>query len=427
MSTEANPTVGIATAPARTLSERLLLLVLASIQFTVVVDFLIVLPLGPQYMRVFNLSPAQFGLIVSSYALSAGVSGVAAGLFLDRFDRRPALLGLYLGFALGTLACALAPTYHLLVAARIIAGAFGGVSGALILAIIGDVIPEFRRGAAMGLVMSAFSVASIAGVPLGLVLASNLNWHVPFYGLAAISAIILAVAYRVMPALPEHLSHHRDEHPFRRLLSVLAQRDHQMAFVFMAVLTCSGFVVFPYLSNYMVANVGLTEKQLPLIYLAGGACTIFSMNWIGRWADRSGKRRVFIIMSLCSTVPILALTNLPVVPLVLAVSVSTLLMICMSGRMVPAMAMMTGSIEARFRGGFMSLNSSVQQFSCGLAAFMSGHIIGQSADGTMTRFPWVGLLSVIFLTAGIFLSRFLKSPAPAATVNASAVVLEHEC
>jgi predicted MFS family arabinose efflux permease len=407
-------------------SEPLLLFTLASIQFTVVVDFLIVLPLGPQYMRVFDLTPAQFGLIVSSYALSAGISGVAASFFLDRLDRRPALLGLYLGFALGTLFCALAPTYHLLVAARIVAGAFGGVSGALILAIIGDVIPEVRRGAAMGMVMSAFSVASIAGVPLGLVLASHLNWHVPFYGLAALCAVVWSLTFRAMPALHGHLHHAADEHPVKRTLKVLAHRNHQMAFVFMAVLTVSGFVVFPYLSNYMVGNVGLTEKQLPLIYLFGGLCTIFSMNWIGRWADRSGMRLVFIVMSLCATIPILALTNLPRVPLVLAISTSTLLMICMSGRMVPAMAMMTGSIEGRYRGGFMSINSSVQQFSCGLAAYTSGQIIGQSATGELTRFPFVGLISVTCILSCIFLSRFLKAPAgPVATE--AAMTVEHEC
>jgi predicted MFS family arabinose efflux permease len=428
MSNDASAVPAPAVRPAQPFSERLLLLTLAAIQFTVVVDFLIVLPLGPQYMRVFNITTAQFGLIVSSYALSAGIFGIVASLFLDRLDRRPALLGMYLGFVLGTLFCALAPTYQLLVAARVIAGAFGGVSGALILAIIGDVIPDARRGAATGLVMSAFSVASIAGVPLGLVLASNLSWHVPFYGLAGLGAIIWLLVLRAVPKLRSHLHHATNEHPVKRTLTVMLHRNHQMAFVFMAVLTASGFVVFPYLSNYMVANVGMTEKQLPLIYLAGGLCTIFSMNWIGRWADRTGKRRVFIIMSLCATLPILALTNLPRVPLALAIATSTVLMICMSGRMVPAMAMMTGSIEARYRGGFMSINSSVQQFSCGLAAYMSGHIIGQSSKGELTRFPVVGLISMTCILSCIYLSGFLKLPVGIkANANEAALVVEHEC
>src|SRR5204863_1903770 len=194
----------------------------------------------------------------------------ATGFVLDRFDRKRALLVLYFGFCIGTLFCALAPTYQTLVAARVVAGAFGGVAGALILAIIGDVVPEERRGAAMGLVMSSFSVASICGVPIGLLLASHLNWHVPFYVLTALCLVILAAMVRIMPSLRGHLAHAHEVHPAARMLAILMHADHQIAFVFMAVLTFTGFVVFPHLANYMVCNVGLTERQLPLIYLAGG-------------------------------------------------------------------------------------------------------------------------------------------------------------
>jgi predicted MFS family arabinose efflux permease len=394
--------------------EKLLLFVLAAVQFTAIVDFLIIMPLGPQYMRVFQINPSQFGLIVSAYAISAGVFGIVAGFFLDRFDRKPALLWLYFGFTMGTLCCALAPNYPLLVLARVVAGAFGGVAGGLILAIIGDVIPERRRGAAMGLVMSSFSVASICGVPIGLMLASHLNWHVPFFALTGLCLLILGAAVWVMPHLRGHLHHAADEHPVRRMLSVLQQRDHQVAFLFMAVLTCAGFLIFPYVSNYMVANVGLTEKQLPLIYLSGGLCTLFTMNLIGRWADRVGKRRVFTIMSLSTAVPILILTNLPRVSVVIAVATGALLMICMSGRMVPAMAMMTASIEARHRGGFMSINSSVQQFASGLAAYLSGLILGQTSRGEITHFPVVGILAVACAYTCIYLAAFLKVRQPQA-------------
>ena len=392
------------------INERLLLLVLAAIQFTAIVDFLIILPLGPQYMRVFNINPGQFGVIVSAYAISAGISGVATGFVLDRFDRKRALLVLYLGFGLGTLFCALAPSYHLLVAARIVAGAFGGVAGALILAIIGDVVPEERRGAAMGLVMSSFSVASICGVPLGLLLATSLNWHLPFFVLAVLCFAILAASARILPPLRSHLQHAQGQHPVARMLAVLAHPDHQMAFLFMALLSFTGFVVFPNIANYMVLNVGLTENQLPFIYLAGGLFTVFSMNWIGRWSDRSGKHRVFTLMSLASTIPIMALTNLPRVSLMTAIATSTLLMVCMSGRMVPAMALMTATIEPRYRGGFMSINSSVQQFSCGVAAYLSGQVLTQTPAGELAHFPLLGLFSIICALVCIFLSRFLKIP-----------------
>jgi predicted MFS family arabinose efflux permease len=393
----------------RQLNERALLLVLAAIQFTATVDFLIILPLGPQYMRVFNINPGQFGLIVSAYAVAAGLSGVTTGVFLDRFDRKQALLWLYFGFTIGTLLCAVAPTYLMLILARAVAGAFGGVAGAFVLAIIGDVVPEARRGRAMGLVMSSFSVASICGVPLGLLLASHISWHVPFLALAAINLLVLAAAARVLPPLRGHLAQMHDAHPVARMLAVLAEPDHRTAFVFMAVLTFTGFLIFPNLANYMVLNVGLTEKQLPLIYLCGGLCTVFTMNWIGRWADLSGKPRVFTIMSLCSLVPILWLTNLPRVPLSEAIGVSTLLMICMSGRFVPAMAMMTASVEARYRGGFMSMNSSVQQLASGLAAFVSGHLLGQAPGGQITHYPLIGVISASCALVCIYMARFLKS------------------
>jgi predicted MFS family arabinose efflux permease len=392
-------------------NERLVLLLLAAIQFTTNLDFLIILPLGPQYMRVMHINPGQFNKIVAAYAIAAGISGIAAGFFLDRFDRKTALLWLFLGFAGGTLMCGLAPSYRLLVAARAIAGMFGGVTGAVILAIVGDVIPEYRRGAAMGMVMSAFSVASIVGVPLGLVLANDFNWHVPFYVIAGISVPILLAVLKSVPSLRGHLEQGRDQHPAARMFAVLAEPNHQMAFLFMAVLTCAGFTIFPTLATYMVYNVGLTEKQLPFIYLAGGLCTLFSMNWVGGWADRTGKLRVFTLMSLCATVPVLVLTNLPRVPLLVALATSTCLMICMSGRFVPAMAMMTAAVESRYRGGFMSVNSSVQQFSCGLAAWISGNIIGQGPNQEITHYPIAGLVSLGCVLACIWLARFLRSAA----------------
>ena len=393
------------------LGERTLLLTLAAIQFTTVLDFIIILPLSSQYMRVFHITTDQFGLMVSAYAIAAGIAGIAASFFLDRFDRKQALLWLYFGFGLGTLCCALAPTYHLLVAARFISGAFGGLAGALILAIIGDVVPYERRGSAMGLVMSSFSISQIIGVPLGLVLANYYDWHSPFFVIAALSGAILFAVAKVLPSLRSHMEHASDKHPAAHMLAVLKEPDHQKAFLFMAVLMFAGFLVFPYLAAYMVSNVGMTERQLPWIYLSGGVFTLFSMNLIGRWSDRSGKHRVFVWMSLAALVPIVLLTNLRPVPLFEAVAATTLMMICMSGRSVPAMAMITGSVEARYRGGFMSINSSVQQFSMAVAAYLGGHLLGQTKDGKITGFSTGGVLSAFCVVLCIYLARFLKPPA----------------
>ncbi|MDB6123816.1 MAG: sugar transporter [Pedosphaera sp.] len=402
--------------------EKLLLLTLATIQFTTILDFLIILPLGPQYKRVFHITDSQFGFIVSSYGISAGIAGLAAGFFLDRFDRKKALLWLYSGFTVGTLFCAMSPTYQLLVASRFFAGAFGGVAGAVILSIIGDVIPMERRGAAMGMVMSAFSVSSIVGVPVGLVIATWYNWHVPFYAIAVLSAIILAIAAYITPSLRGHMEHADEQHPVARAWAIMTHPNHQKAYLFMAALTFAGFCIFPYIPAYMVANVGLTEKQLPWIYFCGGVCTFFSMNWVGRWSDRSGKLKVFTLTSLSTAVPVLLLTNLPQVPLVVAIATSTLLMICMSGRMVPAMAMMTAAVEARDRGGFMSINSAVQQFSMGLTSLLGGMILGHSATGKMTHFPINGLLSLVCAYGCIYLAKFLKAPAKGEVVRGPVVM-----
>jgi len=403
--------------------ERALLALLACIQFATVLDFLIVLPLGPQYMKVMCIGPGQFGLIVSSYAVSAGMAGIAAGFFLDYFDRKRALLALFAGFTLGTLFCALAQGYHLLVLSRALAGAFGGVTGALVLAIVGDAVPEARRGAAMGLVMSAFSVASIGGVPCGLYLAQLWSWHAPFFALAGLSLVILAMAAWLLPPMRGHLAHAREAHPAARVWAVWMERDHQMAFLFMAVLSCAGALIFPYIATYMVANTGMTQNQVPFIYLAGGTCTFVSMNLIGRWADRAGKPRIFWIMSCCAAAPIVLFTNLHRVPCVAGIAVTTLLMVCMSGRFVPAMAMVTASVKARYRGGFMSANSSVQQFSMGLAVYVSGQIMGQTPQGELTHFPVIGLLAILSTLGGIVLSRYLKpavedQPSPAVPIMA---------
>jgi len=406
-----------------------LLLLLSAIQFTAVLDFLIVLPLGPEYMRVMGISARQFGVMVSAYAISAGVFGAAGGFVLDLFDRKRALLVLFLGFTLGTLCCALAPTYSLLVAGRIVAGGFGGVTGALILAVVGDVIPEKRRGAAMGWIMSAFSVASVGGVPIGLWLARQFSWHAPFFALAGVGVVILGATVVVMPTLRDHFAH-GEEHPVQRMAAVVSEPNHQIAFAFMFILTLAGGMIFPYIPTYMAENVGLSDADLAWIYIAGGACTLITLNFIGHWADRAGKFRVYAIMSSLAVIPIFALTNLPPVSLVAAVTVTTVFMICMSGRAVPALAMMTAAVKPKYRGGFMSANSSVQQFAAGIGTALSGFIIGK-AHGPLPHFTTVGLISAPCCVGGIYFARLLKTaepPAPVVTaedkVRAESVTLE---
>ncbi|SIT93632.1 MFS transporter [Pontibacter indicus] len=392
--------------PKVQIREGLLIFLLAAIQFTHMMDFVIMMPLGPQLMRVFSISPSKFGLLVSAYTFSAAIAGFVSALFIDRFDRKHALLALYVGFIVGTLGCALAPNYELLLLARVVAGGFGGVLGALVLAVIGDAIPEQRRGAATGRVMAAFSVASIAGIPVGLYLASEMSWHAPFYLLVGLSVVILLVGARFLPPMHGHLTNARRGNPFRALQAMVVQPNLQWAMALTVTLTMAGFLVVPFISPYMVANVGFTERDLSYIYLFGGLATVFTSQWAGRLADRYGKHFIFRWAAILSIIPIVLITNLPPVGMVLALTVSTFFFILFGARFVPAMSLVTSSVEPELRGSFMSINSSVQQLGAGIAAFVSGLIVQETASGTLTHYNWVGIMaSVVTLVAVWTVSR----------------------
>ena len=406
----APPTHAGAAAPRITAAELLLLLVLAAVQFTHIVDFMIIMPLGPVYMREMGLSPGQFGSVVAAYTISAGLAGLLAARVLDRFDRKSALLTLYAGFAASTLFCAVAPNYLLLLAARTVAGAFGGVAAAVVYAVIGDAFPDARRGFATGVVMSAFSVASIAGVPLGLVLADRYGWHVPFAALGGLSFAVLALAAAALPPLRGHLRR-RPAQPVATW-AVLTDANHLRAYTLMVSLVLSTFLLVPYLATFLVANVGLDTDQLKLMYLYGGLATLATTAPIGRLADRFGKLAVFRIMAVATLVLIVLLTNLPArlaVPLVLALT--TAFMVTTSGRMVPAIALITGSAAPRYRGSFMSLNAAVQHLTSGAASLVGGALLGADQGGALTGFPLLGLLACVATVASLVLAGRLR-PVP---------------
>jgi predicted MFS family arabinose efflux permease len=397
-----------------TFAEWGLLLVLAAVQVTHIVDFMILMPLGPRLMHDLRISPGQFGLMVSAYGFSASLAGLAAAWFIDRFDRKTALLLLYAGFTLGTLLCALAPSYPLLLAARTVAGGFGGVSASCVLAIVGDAFPDARRGRAMGVIMSAFSLASIAGVPSGIFLANALDsWQAPFAVLAGTSAAVLVLVRFLLPPLRGHLD---AVHQVRRASTweVLAHPNHVRAYVLMVSLVLSTFCIAPYFATYLVGNVGRAESDLAYVYLCGGAATLFTTTPVGWLSDRLGKRPVFRFFALFTVVPILLLTNLPPVSLLTALAVTTLFMITSSARMVPAMALITGCAVPRYRGSFLSVNSSVQQMAMGLASLIGGALLGTASSGELTGFPRVGAVSVAGTLLSVYLIGRLRRPGPEA-------------
>ncbi|MFT3784010.1 MAG: MFS transporter [Nibricoccus sp.] len=390
-------------------NEKLVLGILALIQFTHILDFMIMMPLGSHLMRVFSITPGQFSHLVAAYGLSAAVFGFAGGFVLDRFERKHALLTLYTGFSLATLGCALAPTYWMLLIARIAAGACGGVAGSVVTATVGDLIPPERRGRAMSVVMSAFPLASVAGVPCGLWLVNRYEWHAPFFFLSAISAVILFVALKALPHVKSHLA---KEHPWVQMRKILTHRIHLRGFMLSAVLVFAGGCVIPFMAPSMVTNAGLHEDQLFLVYLCGGVATFFSTFIIGRLSDRFDKLYVLSSISVLAASTVLIITRLTPSSIVVTLTLSSLFFIGMSGRFAPTMAMITNAVDARYRGGFMSVNSAVQQLSSGLANVTAGLLVTTSSDGRLSGYPNAGYLSLAAFAGTVCLAWWLRAAAP---------------
>ena len=378
------------TTPLSPKRELWLLLTLAGIQFTHIVDFMVMMPLGPLFTKLFDISDAKFGLLVSAYTFSAGASGLLASFYVDRFSRKKLLLTLYVLFAAATLACGLAQSYDTLILARIAAGAFGGVLAAMTQTIVADVIPFERRGRAMGIVMSAFALASVAGVPAGLFLAAQFNWHTPFFVLAAVSLALTAGAWVTLPPLADHLKHQRSS-PVASILEVLRDANHQKAFAFTALMMIAGFTVIPYITIYTTTNGGLTVEQLPYVYLLGGAATLVTARWVGKLTDSVGKAKMFRFTAVFAMLSIWLVTLCAPLGLWGILLVTTLMFIGMNGRMIPGMAVATSAANPKHRGTFMALNSSIQSAAMGLATFVGGLVISRDAQGLVQYF-WVNAL-----------------------------------
>lgn len=384
-------------SPATPLSprqERGLLLSLAGVQFTHIVDFMVMMPLGPMFIGLFRISDAQFGWLVSAYTLAAGVFGLLMAPHVDRFDRKRLLLAAYAGFTLATLACAVAPTYAVLMLARVAAGAFGGVIGTMTQTLVGDLIPFERRGRAMGLIMASFSLSTVAGVPASLWLADRWGWHTPFVAIGALSSVLWLLAARFVPSFRAPRHQGAALSAWAQLRAGLVERNHWRAFGLSVCIVGAGMSVIPYITVFSTSNVGITNAQLPLIYLAGGVATFFTSRLWGVLADRHGKVRVLRGLIVASAFPLLGLTQLGPTPLWAYLCVTTAFFVFVSGRMVPSMALITGAAQPHLRGTFMTLQGCMQSVGMGLAAMVGGLFIGRDAQGLVTGYGWNGCLAL---------------------------------
>lgn len=373
-----------------------LLFTLALVQFTHVMDFMIIMPMGNQLMQIFAIGPAKFGQIVSSYNIAAGIVGFAGAFFVDRLDRKRLLTWAYTGFLLGTLACAFAPDYELMLASRILTGAFGGLLSSVIYSIISDHFPLDRRASAMGIVTSGFALASVFGVPFGSYLAGAYSWHAPFLFVAAVGVFIIGGIIAFIPAMRAHLGDSSTRpNPVTVIKNLAANKNQQRALLLMSLLMFSQFSIIPFIAPYMETNVGFTRNEVNLIYLFGGLCAVFTAPLTGKLADRIGRQKVFRIFGILLFIPVLLITNMTTWPVWLALIVTSVLFITINGRVVPAMAIISSTTEPKTRGSFMSFNSSVQQISSGIAASIAGAIVTRNELGQLEHYNWVGYIALL--------------------------------
>lgn len=387
-----------------------LLLVLALVQFTHIIDFMIVMPLGAQFMTIFDITPKQFSWIVSSYSATAFLAGFLSALFIDRFDRKYALLVLYLGFILGTFACSQASSYGFFLLARMLTGAFGGVLAALILSIVGDVIPFSRRGRAMSVIMTAFSAASVIGVPLGLYLAAQFNWKMPFLATAVFSGIVGILIFFVVPSMKKHLQEKQyRENPFK-VIGRIAQNSNQLqALLFNVVLMLGHFTIIPFIAPYMQLNIGFSDFQITYVYLIGGLLTVFVLPIFGRLSDKFGHARVFAFASLGAVFSIFAITNLPPVSIPLALLVTSSFFVVASGRNVPALTLITSVVRPENRGSFLSVRSSINEAALALSTIIAGSIVTEGEGGALQNYPLVGYIAMAMSLLAIVLARRIQT------------------
>ncbi len=394
-----------------------ILFTLAALQFIGIVDFMIVMPLGPQLLADLGINAQEFSWVVSAYTLAAGVAGFLAAPWLDRVPRKTAYLVFSLGMLAGTAACGLAGSYPLLLVARCVTGGFGGVLGGLALAIVADVFPVERRGRATAMLMLAFAVASVAGVPLGIALGTRLGWQAPFFALTALGLPLVGLAAWSLPPLAAHVDGTR--RPLvAYLLDTLVVPAHRRAFALIALLMVGAFAVIPFISTALVTNVGVTQAQLPLVFIAGGILTLVSTPLIGRLVDRCGALRVFFGIVPLSAGMMLVVTHLPAVGIAGAAPVVAVLMATNAGRMVSAMSLITASIEPRRRGSFMSVNSAVQHVASGLGAMVGGLIVTGNAGEPLRNFGTVGILAAGVTIASLWLAGRIRPAPPAACRSA---------
>ncbi len=395
--------------------QKFMIAILAILQFTVILDFMVLSPLGVILMKSLDITASKFSVVVSAYAFSAGASGLLAAGFADRFDRKKLLMFFYTGFILGTVLCAVATDFNFLLIARIITGIFGGVIGSISFAIITDLFKMEVRGRVMGYVQMSFSASQVLGIPIGLLLANKFGWHSCFWMIAGFGAVMGVVMLIKMKPVNDHLKFKSEKSAGQHLIATLSNKRYLFGFLTMSLLASGGFMLMPFGSAFCTHNMGLTLDQLPMLYLVTGVFSIMVGPLSGKFSDKFGKYNMFLYGSLAAIVMVVIYTNLSITPFWLASVVSVLLFAAITARMIPASALMTAIPDPKDRGSYMSINSAMMQISGGAASVLAGQIVGQTSTGMIEHYDTLGYVVVATMAVMIWMMFYINK-----TINARA-------
>lgn len=393
-----------------TKKERFVILFLALLQFTHVMDFMIIMPLNPILARVFSISSSQFSFLVAVFTLTGGLSSLFGAPILDKFDRKRVLLVCHIGFLIGTFMCAIAESYEQLLFARGLTGAFGGITTTMGMAIIGDIIPNEQRGTAISWIMSAFAVSSVLGMPLGIWLATDYFWSAPFYFVTLFGTLLLFVGFFILPKVRKHLEDGSEKLAFKKVFSnAISIPNQYFSLILTFLLVLGQFTLVPNIARYMVNNVEFTESDLKYIYLVGGGLTIFTTPFIGKLCDKFERANVFRFFVYFSFIPILLITHMGAWPMYQVLIVSGMFFVFLSGRFIPVTTIVTSAVKPNERAGFMSINTAFREFSAAISAILAGSIITDKTDGTLGNFEWIGYLAIASSIVCLFIVRRIKA------------------
>ncbi len=390
---------------------RTLLLLLSAVYLTYMLDYMIMPALTQAFVKAFDSSTRELGALVSAYSLSASVFGILGAFYLDRFNRKNALLVLYGGFALSLLLCALAPSATYLILARVIAGAFGGLMVATIFSIIGDQIAPEHQGVAFGTVLSSFAIASVVGVPLGLFLAEKLSWNVIFYFNALVSFLVWIALLVRLPSMHAHLSlngNGASQKISAQAKAILTSRSNFSAFLVTALIAMASYAVIPFINPFLASNRGLSDSEIRLLYIVGGIVTFLMSYPIGWLADRFGKWSLFFGISLVLVPLTLLFTTMPTSSFALMMFIFVAFMSLSRARRIPALALITSSVPPTVRAGFMSINASFEQLFSGISASLASLLVVRLPSGEIQGFLFAGILSASVAVLAALLLRLVK-------------------